>query len=49
MVGVKDSNNLRDVYYRNIMVGLQEEELYEQTNNAEIALACREAGEFSGP
>lgn len=41
--GVKNSNNLRDFYYRDILVGLHKEELYEQTNNAEIALAFREA------
>lgn len=45
---VKDNNNLRDFYYRDIMLGEQDEELYEPTHNAEIALAFREAGEISG-
>ena len=48
LVNVKDSNNLRDFYYRDIMLGEQDEELYEQTNNAEISLAFREAGEYNG-
>jgi len=29
-------------------LGEQSEEVYDPTNNAEIALAFREAGEFSG-
>ena len=48
MANVKDNNNLRDFYYRDIMLGGQNEELYEPTHNAEIALAFREAGERSG-
>lgn len=48
MTNVKDNNNLRDFYYRDIMLGGQDEELYETTKNAEIALAFREAGEYSG-
>ena len=48
MTNVKENNNLRDLYYRDIMLGEQSEELYEPTNNAEIALAFHEAGEFSG-
>jgi AAA15 family ATPase/GTPase len=48
MTKVKDNNNLRDFYYRDIMLGEQDEELYEQTNNAEIALSFREAGEYCG-
>lgn len=43
--GVKANNNLRDLYYRNIVLGGQEEKLYDTTDNAEIALAFREAGE----
>ncbi len=42
MTNVKENNNLRDFYFRDIMLGEQDEELYEQTNNAEIALAFRE-------
>ena len=45
---VKENNNLRDLYYRDIMLGEQSEELYELTNNSEIALAFHEAGELSG-
>lgn len=41
---VKDNNNLRDFYYRDIMLGEQTEELYDMTNNSEIALAMRKAG-----
>lgn len=45
---VKPNNNLRDFYYRDIILGEQSEIVYEHTNNYEIALAFREAGEFSG-
>ena len=48
MTNVKETNNLRDFYYRDIMFGGQEEELYEPTRNAEIAFAFREAGESRG-
>ncbi|MDA3833465.1 MAG: AAA family ATPase [Spirochaetales bacterium] len=48
MTKVKDNNNLRDFYFRDIMLGELDEELYEQTNNAEIALSFREAGEYCG-
>ena len=48
MTNVKDDNNLRDFYYRDIMLGEQAEELYEPTHNAEISLAFRKAGENSG-
>lgn len=44
---VKPNNNLRDFYYRDIILGEQSEIVYEHTNNYEIALAFREAGEFS--
>jgi len=43
MTNVKETNNLRDFYYRDIMLGEQDEELYDSTNNAEIALSFREA------
>ena len=42
---VKPTNNLRDFYYRDIVLGEQDEPVYEPTNNNEIALAFREAGE----
>ncbi len=45
---VKTNHNLRDFYYRDIILGEQKEDVYEQTNNYEISLAFREAGEFSG-
>ena len=44
MANVKDNNNLRGFYYRDIILGEQHEELYKPTHNAEIALAFREAG-----
>ena len=48
LTNVKDNNNLRDFYYRDIMLGEQDEELYDSANCSEIALAFREAGEHSG-
>lgn len=45
---VKTNHNLRDFYYRDIMLGEQDEPVYEATNNYEIAFAFREAGELSG-
>lgn len=45
---VKGTNNLRDFYYRDIVLGEQSEQVYEPTNNFEIALAFREAGEGLG-
>jgi len=44
LANVKEQNNLRDIYYRGIMLGEQSDELYELTNNSEIALAFMEAG-----
>lgn len=48
MSNIKENNNLRDFYFRDIVLGEQSEEVYEPTNNAEIALAFREAGEING-
>lgn len=48
MTNVKDNNNLRSFYYRDIMLGEHDVELYKSTKNAEIAFAFREAGEFNG-
>ena len=48
MTNVKDSNNLRDYYYRDIMLSENHDNLYEQTKNSEIAFAFREAGGYSG-
>ena len=43
---VKANNNLRDFYYRDLIVDNQSETLYDPTNNSEISLAFREAGEY---
>jgi AAA15 family ATPase/GTPase len=48
MTNVKQNNNLRDFYYRDIVLGEQNEQLYNPTNNFEISLAFREAGEAFG-
>lgn len=48
LANVKENHNLRDFYYRDIMLGEQDEAVYDLTNNAEIALAFREAGESIG-
>lgn len=48
MSNVKTNNNLRDFYYRDIVLGEQNEAVYDSTNNYEISLAFREAGEPSG-
>ncbi|WP_297720622.1 AAA family ATPase [Intestinimonas sp.] len=48
LANVKSNHNLRDFYYRDIVLGEQSEEVYEPTNNYEIAFAFREAGESSG-
>ena len=48
MKNVKGNNNVRDMYYRDIMLGDESEELYERTKNAEISLAFREAGRYNG-
>ena len=42
----KRSNNVRDMYYREIMLGDESEELYEKTKNTEISLAFRVAGRY---
>lgn len=48
LANIKATNNLRNIYYRDIILGEESESLYEATNNYEIALAFREAGELSG-
>lgn len=45
---VKANNNLRDFYYRDIVLGEQSKPVYEATDNHEIALAFREAGRPDG-
>lgn len=41
---IKRNNNLRHLYYRDIIVGLSKEPIYESTDNAEVAIAFRKAG-----
>ena len=48
LANLKSNNNLRDFYYRDITLGEQKEEVYDATNNYEIAFSLREAGEISG-
>lgn len=43
MSNVKTTNNLRDFYYRDIVLGEQNEPVYDLTINSEIAMAFREA------
>ena len=43
---VKSTNNLRDFYYRDIVLGGQEEEVYSRTNNSDIYYAFMSAGEL---
>ena len=45
---VKTSNNLRDFYYRDIILGEQSEPVYEPTNNRKIAYAFLKAGDVNG-
>jgi len=45
---VQQTNNLRDLYFRNLMLDEYRDDLYEKTNNSEIAFAFREAGVNSG-
>ena len=41
---IKETNNLRNLYYRNIVINENYDNLYEETKNHEIALAFFEAG-----
>ena len=45
---VKATHNLRDFYYRDITLGEQNDDVYDATNNSEIAFAFKEADEFCG-
>ena len=45
---VKTSNNLRDFYYRDIILGEQSEPVYEPTNNRKIAYAFLKALDVDG-
>ena len=49
MAYVKSTNNLRNCYYHDLLLGGQSEPLYNSTNNSEIALAFREANHASEP
>ncbi len=42
---VKTNNNLRDMYYRDLILGGQDEVIYDKTNSAKIIRAFRKAGE----
>jgi hypothetical protein len=42
---VKTNNNLRDLYYRDLILGGQDEVIYDKTNSAKIARAFQKAGE----
>lgn len=48
MSKVKETNNLRDFYYRDITLGGQKEEFCRQTKNSEKALAFKKAGMING-
>lgn len=48
LINVKTNNNLRDFYYRDIILGEQNEPIYETTNNYDIALAFKEAADNYG-
>lgn len=45
---IKANNNLRDFYYRDIMLGEQDEPVYEPTSRYDIAFALKEAGDSIG-
>jgi len=42
------TDNLRDFYFRDILLGEQEKPVYDRTDNYKIALAFKKAGETSG-
>ena len=41
---VKPNNNLRDLYYKTILLGGEDKELYQETERYELGLALRKAG-----
>ena len=45
---IRNENNLRDVYLREIVMGGQEEDLYSSTKHGKIASALQKAGEIIG-
>lgn len=46
LTNIRPTNNLRDQYIRNIVVGGQKEEIYNMTNNYEIAYAFEKVGAY---
>lgn len=44
--GIKTNNNIRDFYYTNLILGGQNEQIYEDTKNYKIKKAFRKAGSF---
>ncbi|MBQ9240536.1 MAG: AAA family ATPase [Duodenibacillus sp.] len=48
LTNVKENNNLRDVYYRDLMLGGHDDALYETTRNAAIAIAFCKADTLCG-
>lgn len=44
LTNIKTNNNLRKYYYRAIQLGLTQESLYDETDNAEIEFAFAKAG-----
>lgn len=47
LAGVKSNNNVRDYYYKNIVLGGQSESIYEETKNYKIKRAFRKAGSLN--
>lgn len=47
MTGIKPNNNIRDYYYTNIILGGQNEPIYEETKNYKIKRAFRKAGRMN--
>ena len=47
LTNVKSTNNLRDMYYKNLILGEYRDDLYDLTSNSEIALAFRDVGKDS--
>ena len=43
---VKSNNNLRDFYYHTILLGGQDEYLYNETNQYELSYAIRKVGKY---
>ena len=48
MKGIGGTNNLRSTYFREIVVGEQDEELYRNTKKYKIVSAFRKAGLENG-